>query len=178
MFSSSGFIMTAIAAEAGVFMKIRLVDLKEGVPMPVQEQYEAKPLDIEFVDLHYTEPLKMEGVVEKGPDTLTFQGHIRSATEITCGRCLKKSAQKVDKPFTFYYEIKGKEEIETIDDLREVLILDHSLVYLCKESCRGLCPKCGTNLNETSCKCKTDAEPLSSSLKNELKKIWSKKREE
>lgn len=31
--------------------------------------------------------------------------------------------------------------------------------YLCKEDCKGLCTKCGTNLNEKSCNCKKDVDP-------------------
>lgn len=31
--------------------------------------------------------------------------------------------------------------------------------FLCKEDCKGLCSKCGTNLNEKSCDCKKDIDP-------------------
>lgn len=33
------------------------------------------------------------------------------------------------------------------------LLLDFSEIMLCDESCRGLCPKCGKNLNEGDCNC-------------------------
>ncbi|MGN1419584.1 MAG: YceD family protein [Acutalibacteraceae bacterium] len=31
--------------------------------------------------------------------------------------------------------------------------------YLCKDDCKGLCPKCGANLNEKSCSCKKETDP-------------------
>lgn len=31
--------------------------------------------------------------------------------------------------------------------------------YLCKEDCKGICAKCGTNLNEQSCQCKKEIDP-------------------
>ncbi len=37
----------------------------------------------------------------------------------------------------------------------EELILNFPSRLLCKEGCRGLCPKCGANLNEGDCGCST-----------------------
>jgi uncharacterized protein len=34
------------------------------------------------------------------------------------------------------------------------------LKVLCKDDCKGLCPRCGINLNDTSCSCDTtDTDP-------------------
>ena len=52
--------------------------------------------------------------------------------------------------------------IETPDhtiDLDELLTADILLElpskFLCSDNCKGLCPKCGANLNETTCNCTT-----------------------
>jgi uncharacterized protein len=37
--------------------------------------------------------------------------------------------------------------------LREQIILMMPLKPLCVESCKGLCPQCGANLNRETCKC-------------------------
>ena len=42
--------------------------------------------------------------------------------------------------------------------LREELILRVPDYVVCSESCRGLCPSCGVNLNETTCECVPEAE--------------------
>ena len=122
------------------FMQIRLVDYKEGVPVEVHEEYNPQQLDIEFVDLKYTSPLSLDATIEKGLDTLSFRGHVSSHIERVCGRCLVSIKDSIDEPFDLFYEIKGKEYIETLDDIREVLILDHPLAFVCKETCQGLCP--------------------------------------
>lgn len=154
-------------------MKIHLANFKEGIAVDVQENYNPKDLDLEFVDLKYTEPLNLRGTVEKSIDTLTFRGSLRSKVEHLCGRCLQKIPDLVDREFELFYEIKGKEEIETTDDLREILILDHPITFICRKNCKGLCPECGANLNEETCHC-------SSQMKNhpfeQLKKIWKEKR--
>ena len=155
-------------------MKIHLPSLKEGVPTKVQQEYDPKHSDVEFVDLKYSEPLVMDGIVEKDRDTLTFRGHLTSKVVKICARCLKSVKDHVDQPFELFYEIKGKEDLETLNDLREVLILDHPIRFLCREECRGLCPSCGINLNVEECNCRaTDRSvPLS-----DLKKIWISKKE-
>ena len=140
-------------------MRLRLADYKEGVLTEVQEEFDPKKLDIEFIDLKYSQSLHLSGTVEKGLETLTFRGHLTSEIEHTCGRCLKNIKELVDEPFEFFYEIKGREVIETLDDLREVLILNHPISFVCSERCRGLCPECGTDWNEAACDCAKKSHP-------------------
>jgi len=134
-------------------MKISTRPLREGFPKSVHETYKAKDLDLEFVDLIYMEEIVMEGTVEKFTDTVTFKGQLKSRVEHTCARCLKQVDEKICHPFEMVYEIKGKEEIDTLDDLREALILEHPIRFLCRENCAGLCPHCGADLNNGSCGC-------------------------
>ena len=150
-------------------MQIRLADFKEGVPTAVHEVYDSKQLDLEFVDLKYSKPLEMRGTVEKEKDTLVFRGHLTSEIEHICGRCLGTVKNPLDRSFELYYEIKGEEILETLEDLRETLILEHPISFLCKESCKGLCPECGINFNESDCKCRRGN---SSDRFLDLKKIW------
>ncbi len=152
-------------------MIIHLPSFKEGVPTQVFQVYNPKELDLEFVDLKYSSDLNMVGVVEKGPDTVSFHGTLTSDVCHICGRCLKQVEDHLRQPFELFYEIKDKEDIETVNDLREALILDHPIRYVCKEECRGLCPTCGINLNESRCHCeKVAASQPFSSLKNMLSK--------
>ena len=136
-------------------MLLKLQDYKEGDIVRVEHSYNPKSLDVEFVDLHYSRPIALEGTVERGLDVLTFRGHLISESELLCGRCLKKIHEPVDKDFELFYETKGKDIIDATDDIREILILDHSLSYVCHEACRGLCPVCGVNKNDTACRCET-----------------------
>lgn len=137
-------------------MLIKLSDFKEGEITPVHRDYDPKKLDLEFVDMAYTESVQLKGTVEKSPETLNFSGELKSQIEQTCGRCLKVIREDLHCPFEFFYETKDKDTIDTTDDLRETLILDHPLSFLCKEDCCGLCPQCGVNWNEKKCRCSSD----------------------
>lgn len=48
-------------------------------------------------------------------------------------------------------------------DIRSLVLEDIYLFlpskYLCKDDCKGLCPKCGANLNDTNCECVKDIDP-------------------
>ena len=45
------------------------------------------------------------------------------------------------------------DEVDLDDLLVPELILDMDIAVLCSEDCKGLCPKCGKNLNEGDCGC-------------------------
>ena len=134
-------------------MKIFIQRLQEGVPKSVREEYNPKELGLEFVDLTYSEGVSLNGTVEKFNDALTFSGNLTSQVERTCARCLKVVGEAVDHPFQMVYDIQGKEELDTTEDIREMLILNHPIRFLCNENCAGLCPTCGINLNEGVCSC-------------------------
>ena len=155
-------------------MLIHLIELKQDEAVEVEHEYDPRKLDLEFVDLKYLDQVRLNGMVEKGADTLSFRGRLKSDVEHLCGRCLKTVKDHVDKPFQLYYDIKDKMVIETTDDLREVLIMDHPITFICQENCRGLCFNCGANLNEGRCQCQSSALNSSKSLAT-LKEVWEKK---
>lgn len=157
-------------------MQIRLAEYKEGIVTKVTEEYDPKGLDIEFIDFVYSKNIHLDGTVEKGLDTLTFRGRLASDIQNICGRCLKAVPKHLDCSFEFFYEIKGKETIETLDDLRETLILEHPISFVCQESCRGLCPQCGTNLNESTCGCVATKGHLVQNAFSQLKRMWAVKK--
>jgi uncharacterized protein len=67
-----------------------------------------------------------------------------------------------DVNFSFY---EG-EAIDLDPIIREVLLLEIPLQYLCKETCKGLCPRCGKNWNLETCSCETKpVDPRFAALK-------------
>ena len=59
------------------------------------------------------------------------------------------------------------EKIDLTDLVREQILLDLPTQILCREDCKGLCQKCGANLNEVNCNCaENETDPRWSALKN------------
>ncbi len=140
-------------------MKINLLSFLEGQVREVEHTLDPAQLDISFIDFKYVEPIQLTGTLEKTTDVLTFRGILTSILEQMCGRCLEIKRTKIEKSFDLFYDIKNLVEIETIDDLREILIIDHPLSYVCSDQCRGLCAQCGENLNHSACKCSLTNRP-------------------
>lgn len=135
-------------------MKFILADYKEGIRFAVEGNYDPKAIEVEFPDMLYLAPIRLAGHVEKGADTLRFQGVLSTAIKRACGKCLKEGNEKLDREFDWFFETQGKEIVEPVENVRELLILEHPLVFLCKPDCKGLCPQCGIDRNEGACNCK------------------------
>jgi len=107
-------------------------------------------------------------------------GGIILKVHLNCDRCtvefekqqqIPVSMLMIPSPKTFEKQGKNEEEIAVDDEdlsfyegdeidvsliVREQLILSQKMVNWCKDDCKGLCPKCGKNLNAGGCKCKID----------------------
>jgi uncharacterized protein len=58
-------------------------------------------------------------------------------------------------------------EVELDQYFREEVALEIPIQILCREDCRGLCPRCGVNWNRESCACaKSEGEPRLDILRN------------
>jgi uncharacterized protein len=50
------------------------------------------------------------------------------------------------------------EGMELGDSIREQALLALPVKVVCREDCKGLCPRCGKNLNQESCNCSSQSE--------------------
>ena len=119
-------------------------------------------------------------------------GRIRSVLKVPCCRCLEGYRQPVNIECNLLYvpfnqnKDTGEREVETEDlstsfytdqllDLGQLVgeqfHLSLPMKPLCGESCKGLCQKCGVNLNQGSCACdRTWRDPRWSALEGLLKR--------
>jgi Predicted metal-binding, possibly nucleic acid-binding protein len=91
-----------------------------------------------------------------------------NATVLTaCDRCLADLELDMDLDETYYlfpentpdvdYFYSG-DEIELDDYVRETLVMNMPGKVLCSEDCKGLCSKCGADLNLGDCGCDRSGE--------------------
>ena len=126
---------------------------KEGVIEHLETAYDPRALDLEFVDFHYLTQVGLMGSAEKISQTVTFRGTLSFRIEQTCARCLEQIETAISSPFDLSYDIDGRESIDSTNDLRDILILNHPDQFLCRKDCKGICPGCGINLNRETCCC-------------------------
>ena len=116
-------------------------------------------------------------VSSAGSGEVIARGRVHGALAQACRRCLEPLEREFDEELTLVFV--DEEDIEEGDDVGETHIIrptDSKLdlsgavreeVFLavepyvvCHPECKGLCPECGTNLNEGSCSCvRKEADP-------------------
>jgi len=92
---------------------------------------------------------------------LLVSGTASFQLESTCSRCLKPVTLTVEAAkLCLFYENVPEQEVDITGDLREELMLSLPDYIRCSEDCKGLCPKCGADLNDGDCGCsEEDDEP-------------------
>jgi uncharacterized protein len=134
------------------------------------------PSDFETADEDYTvaAPVALAFDVYKDKDQFRLVGRVGTTLRLTCSRCLESFERPVDASFDLLFLPHGRNtgegEIEVEEDdlatafyrdetidlnqlMREQFYLALPMKPLCQEGCRGLCPVCGTNLNQATCSC-------------------------
>lgn len=158
-------------------MRIDITKLKEGETLSLEHEYDPRALNLELYDLHYLALLKFKGRLEKITNALFLKGTLATAIELLCTRCLKPVAENVSEPVDLYYPFTNQEYLETTDDLREIMLLSYPVKFVCRETCKGLCYRCGANLNEESCQCGMAApESPGGGAFDRLKEWYSKRK--
>ena len=106
-----------------------------------------------------------------GNRKLSIVGDAKVTLEIPCARCLKPVSCSVELEFDQEIDMKVSDE-ERVKDLDEQsylsgynldadqlvgneLTLNLPMKVLCKEDCKGICNRCGANLNIETCDCDT-----------------------
>jgi uncharacterized protein len=67
---------------------------------------------------------------------------------------LLRSVESDESKINITYLSPDAAKIDITNDVRDYLILSIPMKKLCNTDCKGLCIKCGKNLNEGACECK------------------------
>lgn len=115
------------------------------------------------------------GVTFDYPDVIV-RGVITCSISGNCDRCLKQVDTQIDLPFeqTFYRDEAEDEDqyvytcslLDATQAVCDEIVLSLPMSLLCNPDCKGLCPKCGCDLNVKQCGCDTTRENPFSVLKN------------
>jgi uncharacterized protein len=145
------------------------------------ETFAPGQIDFTDEDLVQNSPLQAAGVaelVERAGGEVRIQGRYSVELGAQCDRCLGRARFPLDAGFDLFYRpasnIAREEEVE-IDEgeaeigfyenggleledvLREQVMLTLPMQRVCSEDCKGICPVCGRNRNETACDCKIES---------------------
>ena len=162
--------------------------------LPFAETWKPGEFDLSDSGAIQTGPLVAKGVAELLPHTggeVRVKGQVETTLECECDRCLGRATFHIDTPFDLFYKPlkslpafapeaevaidEGEAEMGFYelpglvleDILREQVLLQLPMQRVCSETCKGICPVCGGNRNETDCHCEAHpGDDRWNSLKN------------
>ncbi len=173
-------------------MKILIADIpEEGLIVDLEERLTPDDGSVVAPVVSHLELMKT------GTEVM-INGDLRTEVALECSRCLQPFTRTLDIPVNVVYhpaeEVSGEGQIarhalstDEMDmgfyrdgelDLRELLseqiVLDSQMKPLCSESCKGICPHCGTDLNKENCTCNNETVDPRLEV---LKKYFEKRKE-
>ncbi len=161
-------------------MKVDFSILEQG-PLRFDERLRIEPdgLDSEVVAAPVA--VHLVGEMRSYEGDFTVSGRCEVEGSLACSRCLEPVPWQVEENFSVEYRQPGTsqtgEEVGLEEDDLEVAFIEGDELKLeeiaaeqvllalpmrivCDESCSGLCPKCGENLNrEGACSCPPEVDP-------------------
>ena len=154
------------------------LDHIESEPAAFDERLELAADDL-GEDVVSTDEARITGAVERSGEGYVVDGNVRGTAKLLCARCLEPFEFRYDEDFEVRLlpveKAPTEEETrlepgalevrfyqEPVLDLAELateqFLLAVPMKPLCSETCRGLCPRCGTNLNRGSCSCPPETD--------------------
>jgi len=148
-----------------------------GLSFETDEKPEVFPVIAELVnagECRFTGPVHIEGKAERTQDLITVTGTVRIEVRLSCSRCLKDFGTSLSETFSLTFSQKVPlaepvekeltadeiglirfqgEQIDLHESIQEHIIMMLPQRPLCSESCKGLCPQCGADLNQAECGC-------------------------
>jgi uncharacterized protein len=176
-----------------MFIRISDLELRQA---EYDEQFQPGTIDF-GPELSQAGPLRVKGRAELVKEhhggrvivpNVRLVGRFVGDFEARCARCLEPVPQSLEREFDLIYRPTGSdrrgeevsiseaeteigyyqgEGLELADALKEQVLLAAPGKVVCRESCKGFCPQCGKNLNESTCECSpVVADPRWDALKD------------
>lgn len=129
------------------------------------------------------DPVRASGVVRNEAGVLIMEGTVETRLYGLCDRCARSferdfrvplqavlvdSLEDEENEDEWVFQMEGDSaDLDDIVTTNFVLNMDSKL--LCKPDCKGLCCRCGANLNDGPCKCQPEIDPRFAALQQLLK---------
>ena len=163
-------------------MRIKIEELKETrVALEFDAPADRFPALREMAlrrECDFTDPIRTRLRAARIGDIVEVEGGIRTTVRLSCGRCLVEFISPLESTFALTYSRQAPaeggrsepgphaietaetdlvyfqgDEIDLTDGVQEQVVLSLPLRPLCSEGCKGLCARCGADLNQGACGC-------------------------
>ena len=124
-------------------------------------------------DVKEVTQIRVDLTIQKSGDEFFCQARIVGKVSMECARCLAtfptelsgrtsfivtaeptRASGKESEDAEEYVLINADQVADLTEVVRQELLLSLPMKPLCSEECKGLCPRCGVNLNIETCDCR------------------------
>jgi uncharacterized protein len=120
-----------------------------------EEKVQPSELDLETETVKLREPVLIKARIWRFTNAVSVELALQFSLGMDCSRCLTGFNLSFEKNLKLNYSADNTQPIIDLNpDIRDEIILDYPIKPLCRPDCKGLCVKCGKNLNEGKCDCK------------------------
>jgi Predicted metal-binding, possibly nucleic acid-binding protein len=143
-------------------------------PLPFNFKIAANEIDLDTEGVQIIGDIEVIGELRKSAAKTDVRGSIKAPVEIECTRCLTPVKRELDIVFDVDFvdrelfpdsrethlesrdldtDVIEGNELDLTQVAREQILLSLPEQVLCREDCKGICATCGSDLNESDCKC-------------------------
>ena len=122
--------------------------------------------ELEETSVTFDKPLRVSGSVRNFGGVVMLDAKVSGEYKAVCDRCGRETAYGIEFEFSDGFSKTPEDEdisvlIDENIDVSEALFrnvfMNLPMKHICSQDCKGICPKCGTNLNEAQCSCEDDS---------------------
>jgi uncharacterized protein len=129
-----------------------------------------------IAEYYLAEPVAVTIAYYRAGTEVFIEGTVAAVARADCARCAEEFTATHERPFRYVLAPKviGYDDDKELRDedlefslyegdyvdltplVREQVLLALAERPLCREDCRGLCPRCGVNRNDATCECRSE----------------------
>jgi len=120
------------------------------------EEWDAESFDLNAPAWRFQSPVRVAATARRDSGVVRVSVRVSAPLQAVCGRCDRPFDGSFEKSLTLVYPVETEGHgIELDDAIREEILLSFPAKILCSDSCKGLCFRCGADLNREKCTCGT-----------------------
>lgn len=146
--------------------KVRVTEVEAATRggVPFSFQTDAETMDANSEAFSFVGSIVAVGKAFRDGQFWRVQGTITCEKAFVCDRCLKACRETQNHAFAEEFtagdadsgvHFLDENTVDLMPLVRDILLAAQPLRQVCRPDCRGLCPKCGKDLNEGACDCDT-----------------------
>jgi len=149
------------------------IDLARLSPGVSRVQLQAEPEELGLETSGWSGRIEADLSVERNGERVSVRGRLNAVAGLECVRCLRHYDLPLSVPFEVFAERSGtgsrgeEQELERDhymmfhdgrrldlgEEAHDALLLEMPMAPHCRDDCPGLCPRCGSDLNDGPCGC-------------------------